>query len=1123
MKQHYFIKPLMLLALMVFSFNSYSQTTMNKGDMAIVAMSTGDEEFAFVTFIDLDANTVIYFTDEEADNDFTIGAGEGTLRYTVPAGGITKGTVISFTGVGGDWADEDAGFALGNSGDGIIAYQGSGLTVTTFLHAIGEDASDVGTFPASTLSASDYILLGNDDGNYTGTTTGTAVALFSAINTLSGNWSVSGSASISPPASFTVNDPAPTIGFDSAASAENETDATFSVNIPITVTNYNMNQIDINIAVTGGTAEIADYTLNTTSLSFTANGSQNVSLDINPDGGFDDETIILTMTETSSVTGLVISQATHTVTVTDDESPPTIGFDSATSMETETDATFTSANIPISVTGYDGNQIDINVSVTGGTAEVGDYTFTSPTSLSFTSNSTQNITFQVNDDADNGDETIIFTITETSSVTGLVISQATHTVTIDDDELPVLPASGTVFITEIVDANSDFNAEYIELFNNSGDEIDLSTSKLIRADAGSNASEYVFDFGSDESTANTDATIPAYGFIIISRGATLAEFNTEYSITLGSEVKYNGGNSNLFFGNGRRWRLQVGGTANTDDGTLVDDTDAGVGTNRDIQNIFTDTYSTSGNYNQANPGELDYLVYNGGAWVNSTVLDGTTGAVNAYFYDSFTVSANSAANDVGISSGQTLTVNSGISLTANNNLTNNGTLNINSTASLLVSGSATGDITYNVNVADTNWHLISAPVEGEQYDDTWNTANSVDQTGQTNTLAGVSTYSNTTDADGDWNYFTIGNAAETFNSGQGYSMKRTGAGDYGFIGTMKDDDASIAITANDIGGGGENRWTLIGNPFPSFMSVDDFLGLAANATALEDSREAVYVWNGTAYAAVTTGYLHPGQAFFVNSNVASTSVAINRNMLSHQTGITFYRNGSTDPSIELTLSDGQKTRMTEVRYEDGKTTGLDPRFDIGTFTGTSNSFHIYSHLISDSNGVNFMRQTLPNTNHESLIVPIGVNASSGTEISFTATTLNIPNGLHVFLEDRELGVYTQLDVANAEYSVTIPNDINGIGRFYLHTNTQSALSSDSFDLDAVSIYSTSATNLRVAGLQHGNASLSIFDILGKQILQTSFEANSVNDIALPNVKTGVYIIRLSTENGTLNKKIVLNN
>ena len=113
----------------------------------------------------------------------------------------------------------------------------------------------------------------------------------------------------------------PTIGFDAASSSQTETDETFNVSIPVTVSNYGTDQIDVSIAVSGS-AEVADYTLNTASLSFTSDGSQNISLDINPDiDDYDDETITLTLTETSSVSGLFISQSTHTLTIADDDLP----------------------------------------------------------------------------------------------------------------------------------------------------------------------------------------------------------------------------------------------------------------------------------------------------------------------------------------------------------------------------------------------------------------------------------------------------------------------------------------------------------------------------------------------------------------------------------------------------------------------------------------------------------------------------------------------------------------------------------------------------------------------------------------------------------------------------------
>ncbi|ARV15374.1 hypothetical protein [Polaribacter sp. SA4-12] len=51
-----------------------------------------------------------------------------------------------------------------------------------------------------------------------------------------------------------------------------------------------------------------------------------------------------------------------------------------------------------------------------------------------------------------------------------------------------------------------------------------------------------------------------------------------------------------------------------------------------------------------------------------------------------------------------------------------------------------------------------------------------------------------------------------------------------------------------------------------------------------------------------TGYIHSGQAFFVSSNVAFTSVTFTKVKQIHQTDVTFYK--SSNPKIELLISDG---------------------------------------------------------------------------------------------------------------------------------------------------------------------------------------------------------------------------
>jgi len=484
------------------------------------------------------------------------------------------------------------------------------------------------------------------------------------------------------------------------------------------------------------------------------------------------------------------------------------------------------------------------------------------------------------------------------------------------------------------------------------------------------------------------------------------------------------------------------------------------------------------------------------------------------------ISDNATLSSLTVDAGGIVIVDAGKSLTITNDLANSGSsFTANHGASLIIGGTSTGDITYNVTVSDENWHLLSSPVVGEGYDTSWVNANLIDNTTDSGTNVGISTYINTTDADGDWTY-VIDGASGTFATGQGYSIKRDATdSDISFTGTVKTDDASPTITANDIGGGSENRWTLIGNPYPSFINVTSLLGLTANATALEDSREALYVWNGTAYASVTTGYIHPGQGFFVNSNGASTTFAINEDMLSHRTSITFYKSTTSTVSVDLMISDGTNTKSTEINYLADKTTGLDPRFDIGTFTGTNNSFSIYSHLVSDSNGVDFMRQALP-LDFENQIIPIGVNAEAGKEITFSAVALNLPTGIKVFLEDRTTNTFTRLDEANSEYKITLSEALNGIGRFYLHTKA-SVLALNDVTLENVSIYKTNNSTLRVVGLSQGKTNVKLFNILGKQVLNTSFKSNGVSEISLPKLATGVYIVQLENKAGKLNKKIVL--
>ena len=192
------------------------------------------------------------------------------------------------------------------------------------------------------------------------------------------------------------------------------------------------------------------------------------------------------------------------------------------------------------------------------------------------------------------------------------------------------------------------------------------------------------------------------------------------------------------------------------------------------------------------------------------------------------------------------------------------------------------------------------------------------------------------------------------------------------------------------------------------------------------------------------------------------------------------------------------------------------------FGGIADSFSLYTHLLENNQGKNYQIQALPNSDIETMVVPVGLKLGKDAEITFKLEADNIPAGLKVFLEDRQEGVFTQLDVVDAAYKVSLNKSSDEVGRFYLHTSAKSALSTDNINLQGVSIYQSNKSTLKVTGLKTGKSTISIVNILGKQITNSSFNTTNGNkEIQLPNMASGVYFVQLTNNEGKLIKKIIL--
>ena len=455
------------------------------------------------------------------------------------------------------------------------------------------------------------------------------------------------------------------------------------------------------------------------------------------------------------------------------------------------------------------------------------------------------------------------------------------------------------------------------------------------------------------------------------------------------------------------------------------------------------------------------------------------------------------------------------SLTYNLTITETDGLTINNGGSLIVAGTSSGNVTYNRTLtydADKTkaWYLVSSPVNGEIMTDM--ITNNTFATSGAN--IGFAPYDNShVDSNDRWAYFGSG-ATDALVNGKGYTAKLGAAGDLSFTGTLNTGDIAIGLTK------GSNNFNFIGNPYTAFIDNGTFL--TANTDELE--HEEVYIWNQATnqYDTKVSGdpfKIAPGQGFFVEAKTTN-DITFTTALQSNEASDTFQKS-TARPEVQLFMDNGDTSRYLKVYYIDGSTTGFDNGFDGKLFGGVPQPFALYTHLVSDSKGENFQIQSLPNSDLESMVIPVGITADAGKEIIFTAEALNLPSELNVYLEDRQTNSYTRLDEANANYKVSLTEELNGVGRFFLHTSAKSILNIDTIALENISIYKTSNSNLRIVGLSQEKASVKLFNIFGKQVLNSTFNSIGVQDISLPNLATGIYIVQLETEVGKLNKKITL--
>jgi len=498
--------------------------------------------------------------------------------------------------------------------------------------------------------------------------------------------------------------------------------------------------------------------------------------------------------------------------------------------------------------------------------------------------------------------------------------------------------------------------------------------------------------------------------------------------------------------------------------------------------------------------------------------------------------------NITVASGKSFTIEKTGAVTMSGNFSNAGTFILNSDSdefsSLIIGGSVTGNITYNryVNSVGTNeWDLIGAPVSGQSIN-SFVTAN-------TSTLAtngatkAIGYYNNT---DNTWTNYTTSTivGAGNFPLGKGFQMatNANGTGILSFTGAPTATNQTWTIIDNDAANSGAGtRWNLVANPFPSYIygnanadSSHNFL--TVNSDKLNDSYEAIYGYDadGSGYTVYNNTSaalrLAPGQAFMVASdNAENDTISFTTAMRTTTGGDDLIVGRDPIDSFELVLKlyeGDSEIDHTKFYFGDGLSLNLDPGYDAGHFNQGAS---LMSRLVEEDEGVGLVINAMGIESANDVVIPIELNREAGNNFRISIGTFNIDTAIKVYLEDNVQETMTLLN--DQDFELTAENELNGIGRFFIHL-TETVLSiDDKIETNYLNVFIADVNNfITVEGLanQSNGTKLRLYTIRGKEVIFTTLNnTNNKQIISTQGLSTGIYIVKLESGNILLTKKIFI--
>jgi hypothetical protein len=366
--------------------------------------------------------------------------------------------------------------------------------------------------------------------------------------------------------------------------------------------------------------------------------------------------------------------------------------------------------------------------------------------------------------------------------------------------------------------------------------------------------------------------------------------------------------------------------------------------------------------------------------------------------------------------------------------------------------------------------------------------------------------------------------------GRGYSANLGASQKVDFVGILRNTDLPLTLARNSGATAADAGWHHLGNPYPA--PIDWSLVLPADRPNVDAS---LYVYESTSqyggvYRTYVNGVGNPlipvAQGFWVRVSTGQTAASLtlrNSQRLTTYQATTFRRGGADSrPLVQLQLQGASgPADAAYVYFESGATAGVDQEFD-AVKLANSTGLNLSAQAGSQELAIN----GLPMLGTASVTVPLQVRVPATGSYTLRAAELLNLAGTHAYLRDRQTGALVDLS-QQPSYHFTMNAAYSG-GRFELLFSPQAVLATASASLSAqVAVYPNPASKSVFvelpATLGRKAVTVALVDALGRQVLAQTLPAAGAQAHQLPllNVAAGVYSLRISTEQGTVTKKLVV--